>query len=67
MYQVQLVWNREFHFVDYGNPHKTLDEAIAFAKAMENSGDGARVKKTQIVYNNDKVIWAYGKLVESAG
>lgn len=61
--QVQLVWNREFNFVPFGKPHDTLNAAINAAESIQNSGDGARVKKTQVVDNNGKVCWAYGKLV----
>lgn len=61
MYQVELVWNREFDFVPYGEPHDDLDVAIKSAKSIENSGDGARVKKTQIVDDEGDIVWAYGK------
>ncbi len=64
MYQVQVIWNREFGFVNYGDPWDKLSNAIEFARAMENSGDGARVKKTQVVDDQDKVVWAYGKMVK---
>jgi hypothetical protein len=43
-----------------------LDQAIEAAKSIENSGDGARVKKTKVVDSDGKVVWAYGKLVKSA-
>lgn len=62
-YYVELVWNRESHFVGYGNPHDTLDLAIKAAQDIENSGDGGRVKKTRVVDDNGKTVWAYGKLV----
>lgn len=63
-YRVELVWNREFDFVPYGPQHTDLKQAIAYAKALEASGDGERVKKTRIVDDNGKVVWQYGKLVE---
>lgn len=63
VFQVELVWNREFDWVRNGAPFKTLDGAIAQARIMENMGDGARVKKTRIVDENGKVVWAYGKKV----
>lgn len=64
-YQVELVWNREFQFVRCGEPFDDLKQAIAYAKAMENSGDGARVKKTQIVdAATGDVVWVYGKAVK---
>ena len=60
-YQLELVWNREFDFVCHGSLFDDLPSAIRFAKEMENSGDGARVKKTRIVDSNGVVVWAYGK------
>jgi hypothetical protein len=62
-FQVELVWNREFDWVRYGNPYETLREATSFARAMENSGDGARVKKTRVVDAKGKVVWIYGRKV----
>jgi hypothetical protein len=63
-FQVELVWNREFNFVPFGQPHETLERAIQAAKFAENLGDGAAVKKTQIVDEDGNVVWAYGKLVK---
>jgi hypothetical protein len=69
MFQVELVWNREwvrtggFNFVAYGPQHHDLASAIKYAKYIENSGDGARVKKTQVVDANGDVVWAYGKKI----
>jgi hypothetical protein len=60
VYQVELVWNREFHFVPFGPTHSNLKYAIASAKEIENSGDGERVKKTRIVNGEGTVVWAYG-------
>lgn len=60
-YQVELVWNREFHFVTFGSPKGTIDEAIKAAREIQDSGDGARVKKTRVVNGDDKVVWAYGR------
>ena len=48
-YQVELVWNRSFSLVPYGEPKETLEEAIHLAKALKNMGDGARVKKAQVI------------------
>jgi hypothetical protein len=62
-FYVQLVWNREFNWVPYGRPCPNLDDAIAYAKALENMGDGACVKKTRVVDQDDKVVWQYGKKV----
>jgi len=63
-FQVELVWNREFHFVPCGKEHDSIDEAILLAREMENSGDGERVKKTRVVNEHGKVVWAYGNLVK---
>jgi hypothetical protein len=64
-YQVELVWNREFHFVPYGEPCSNIDDAIRYAKALENMGDGESVKKTQIVDEAGNVVWAYGTLLSN--
>lgn len=62
-FQVELVWNRETNFRKYGPPRSTIDEAINSAQAIENSGDGARVKKSRVVDSDGKAVWAYGKKV----
>ncbi len=62
-YQVELVWDREFHFVANGPEHNDIDSAIKHARAMEDSGDGSRVKKTRVVDSEGKVVWQYGKKV----
>jgi hypothetical protein len=49
MYQVQLVWNREFQYVNFGRPKETIKEAVILASEILNSGDGARVKKCQVI------------------
>lgn len=64
-FQVELVWNREFDFVPHGKPTESLQEAINYAEAMESMGDGDRVKKTRVVDENGKVVWAYGQKVKS--
>jgi hypothetical protein len=64
MYQVELVWNREFDFVPHGSPVEDLDVAIKKAKEFENMGDGERVKKTRIVDSDGVVVWAYGKKIK---
>ena len=61
MFQVEVVWNREFHFQPYGVPLGTLDQAIEFTKQLENMGDGASVKKTRVVTSNGTVVYEYGK------
>ena len=56
MYQVELVWNREFHFVPYGNPFNDIEVAKKYARSLLNMGDGERVKKCQIVDDEGKVV-----------
>ena len=63
-YQVELVWNREFNFVPKGQLYPDLNQAIKYAKALENMGDGACVKKTRIIDTAGNVVWAYGRLKE---
>ena len=60
-FQVELVWNREFDFVPHGSVYPTIDEAIKYAQAMENMGDGASVKKTRVINGDGEVVWAYGR------
>lgn len=63
MFQVELVWNREFNFLLYGPPHLDLDSAVEYAQALVNSGDGERVKKSRVVDGNGNVVWANGNMV----
>lgn len=63
-FYVEIVWNREFNWVPCGEPHIHLDTAIVSAKAMENMGDGARVKKARVVNEDGVVVWQYGKKVK---
>ncbi len=57
MYQVELVWNREFDFVPHGDGHESEKDAVAYAKAMLNMGDGSCVKKARVVDSDGKVVW----------
>ena len=65
MFRVEAKWNRAFHY-DYvdGGEKKTIEEAIACAKALENSGDGAGVKGTRIVNYEGKVVYICGKIIK---
>jgi hypothetical protein len=63
-YHVELVWNREFDFVPYGKPLDNIDDAITYAKALENMGDGEAVKKTRILDSDGDIAWEYGKKVK---
>lgn len=65
MYQLELVWNREFHWVPYSTPFTDLKKCIAYAAHVENMGDGEAVKETRIVNQDGEVVWAYGKLVST--
>lgn len=57
MYQVELVWNREFSFVPRGEPRESVEEAKKYAVSLLDMGDGARVKKCQVVdYESGDVI-----------
>lgn len=60
-YYIELVWNREFHFVPYGEPHTNLTTAIKTAQGYEAMGDGEVVKKTRILDQDGDVVWQYGK------
>lgn len=62
-FHIEVVWNRESRWSQF-NARPTLEEAIACARMVENSGDGARVKKTRIVDDKGNVVWQYGKMVE---
>ena len=62
-FYVDLVWNREFGYYRYGDSHNTLESAIAAAESIQNSGDGARVKKVRVIDEDGKVVWAFGKMV----
>lgn len=61
MFQVELVWSEKFHFVPFGTPSSTKQQAINFAKYMENNREGARAKKTRVVNEQGKVVWGHGR------
>lgn len=61
MFTVEIVWNREFSWTSYDS-RDSIEEAISLAEALQNSGDGARVKKVRVLYDG-KVVWQYGKRV----
>lgn len=56
-YRVELVWNREFNWINWGKSHDTLESAKASAISIRDSGDGARVKRVRVLDENDEVIW----------
>lgn len=63
MFQVELIWNREFNFVPYGNPFQSLEKAIEYSEVLENMGGGERVKSTRIVDQDGVVVYIHGKRV----
>lgn len=56
MYQVQVVWNREFNWSYYGDICDTLEKARLKAISILDSGDGTRVKKVQVINDEHEVI-----------
>ena len=56
-YIVELVWNREFHWVNWGRSHDTIEAAKKDAISIRDSGDGARVKKVRVLDEDDNVMW----------
>ena len=63
-YQVELVWNREFHFVPFGPWHDDVKAAVSYAQDIQNSGDGERVKKTQVIDDEGNIVWQYGRFTK---
>lgn len=59
-FQTYLVWNREFTFVPRGVPLSTLESAKRYAMTLMDMGDGAVVKKVQVVDGDGEVVWSYG-------
>ena len=63
MFYVELVWNREFHFVQYGEGHQDLESAIKLADRMADMSNGECVKETRVVDEDGKVVFEYGRAV----
>lgn len=58
MYQIQLIWNREFDWVNHGNPLHNLVDAISSTQSLLNMGDGASVKKAKVINTTTgEVVW----------
>jgi hypothetical protein len=53
-YIIELVWNREFHWVFYKTIKATLVDAKKIGKEILYMGDGARVKKLRLIDSNGK-------------
>ena len=62
-FRAELVWNREFDFVPHGRLWDRLDDAISYAKGLEEMGDGACVKKVRVVDDEGRVRYANGRKV----
>ena len=60
-YQIEVMWNREFHFVSWGNPRENLKQARVMARNLELSGDGARVKAVRIIDEDGRMIPMTGR------
>lgn len=65
MFQVELIWNREFNYIPFGPQFDDIELAIAYARTMENSGDGERVKGTRVIDGNGCIVWQYGQMVKN--
>ena len=60
-YQIEVMWNREFHYVSWGNPKEDLKQARVMARNLELSGDGARVKAVRIIDEDGRMIPMTGR------
>lgn len=56
MYQVQVVWNREFDYRNVQQPQETIEKALSIAKSYKNMSDGEAVKKAQIIDIEGNII-----------
>lgn len=56
--QVQVVWNRDFNWSNWGALHSKLESAKSSAISIRDSGDGGRVKKVRVVdTTTDRILW----------
>lgn len=56
MYQIWVVWNREFDW-SYYTSKEDREVALTTARSLINSGDGARVKKIKVIdTKTDQII-----------
>lgn len=56
-YTIELVWNRSFTWSTYDS-FNDLEQAKKSAISIRDSGDGARVKKVQIIDNDtNETVW----------
>jgi hypothetical protein len=49
MYQIQLVWNREFDWRNWGEVSDDKESLLKQAKELLYMGDGACVKKVRVI------------------
>jgi hypothetical protein len=56
-YTVEIVWNREFDFVNYANNVETFKLAKEIGESALDMGDGARVKKYRVLNSGGNVIY----------
>lgn len=57
MFQVEVKWNREFHFVPYGTPYSDLKLAKAKVEFMKDMSDGEAVKDARVVNAEGEVVY----------
>lgn len=63
-YQIEIMWNREFHFRPHGQLWTDLERCIAQVQWLESAGDGCAVKNSRIVEpETGRVVWQYGEKV----
>ena len=67
LYQIQVVWNREFIFSNYSTPEQEFDKAKIKAKDIINSGDGARVKKYRIINSIGNIVYPLSAKIKPKG
>ena len=67
LYQVQVVWNRGFTFVNYSRSEQEFDKAKAKAEDILNSGDGARVKKYRIINSVGDIVYPLAAVSKPEG
>ena len=57
MFRIELVWNREFHFIPYGDVKDNIEDAKSYASELKSMGNGERVKKVRVINNDtDEIV-----------
>jgi hypothetical protein len=67
LYQLQVVWNREFDYVNYSTPDPDIKVVKAKGEVMLNSGDEAAVKKYRILNSKGDVVYPVYTKTKSEG